>query len=415
MKSPNAECGDASATMKVLAVHRYFWPDAPPYASMLRCIAERWHADGHSVEVLSAQPSYKPNALTEHRPKREVVNGVIVYRLSLPWESGRPIVRLINAARLGLAVLWRALTRRYDVIMISTVPPVVGGFMAALAARLTGARFIYHCMDLHPEIGRLSGEFAHPVVYKALLKMDSWTCRQADPVVVLSGDMKNTLQARPGGHSFSVEVLNNFSLPSDEELPERLPFAWNPDAVTILFAGNIGRFQGLGTLVEAMSRLQDLPEVECVLMGEGSAKRELEQQAERLGGRIRFLGHQPVEVAKLAMRHADLGYVSLTKEMYRYAYPSKTMTYLEQGCPLLVSVEEESEIAREVGSGGYGCAVRPGDSGALEQLLRGLVHRKADIQSMRELARRRFEEAFDQGVVLGKWSDLLGRNGVRAK
>ena len=46
--------------------------------------------------------------------------------------------------------------------MASTAPPVVVGFAAALGARLTGGRFYYHCMDIHPEIGRLSGEFEEP-------------------------------------------------------------------------------------------------------------------------------------------------------------------------------------------------------------------------------------------------------------
>jgi hypothetical protein len=53
-----------------------------------------------------------------------------------------------------VGVFWQAIVRkRYDVIMVSTSPPVLAGWFVAVAAKLSGARFIYHCMDIHPEIG----------------------------------------------------------------------------------------------------------------------------------------------------------------------------------------------------------------------------------------------------------------------
>ena len=55
-----------------LAVHRYYWPDTPPYASMLRTIAAEWTGAGHPVDVLTSQPSYKPEANIAQRPRRSV-------------------------------------------------------------------------------------------------------------------------------------------------------------------------------------------------------------------------------------------------------------------------------------------------------------------------------------------------------
>ena len=53
--------------MRILIVYRYFWPDTPPYATMLRDIS-RWLAEaGHDVEILTAQPSYKPEVGIDHQ------------------------------------------------------------------------------------------------------------------------------------------------------------------------------------------------------------------------------------------------------------------------------------------------------------------------------------------------------------
>ena len=106
--------------MKVLAIHRFYWPDTPPYASMLRTIVHQWVSDGHEVDVLSSQPSYKAGIDNQKQPAKEVVDGAQVVRLNLPSEAGKPLVRILNALRLGAGVFWQAVVRKqYDVIMVS--------------------------------------------------------------------------------------------------------------------------------------------------------------------------------------------------------------------------------------------------------------------------------------------------------
>ena len=74
-------------------------------------------------------------------------------------------------------------------------------------------RQVYHCMDLHPEIGRLSGEFANPVAYRILARLDAATMRRATAVVVLSEDMARSVARRDPALADKVVVLNNFALP----------------------------------------------------------------------------------------------------------------------------------------------------------------------------------------------------------
>lgn len=393
--------------MKILLVHRYFWPDTPPYAQILRSIAQRWSEDGHQVEILSAQPSYKVLLGIRRLPRVEDAEGVRVHRLSLPNEANRPFVRALNAVRLCFAVLYIAIRGRFDVIMISTVPPVVGGFVAALSAKLTRARFIYHCMDIQPEVGRISGEFANDVVFKVLVGLDNWTCKQANPVIVLSSDMERTLRQRRGGAALRIIVLNNFSLPSEQFGDQVSPIDCSPNKLTVLFAGNIGRFQGLETAIEAMASIRDRADIEMILMGEGISKKKLQELAESRKARVRFIGHQSIEMAKEVMRRTDLGFVSLVPGLYRYAYPSKTMTYLEQGCPLIIAVESDSELARSADTEKFGFCVPVNDHHALASLLTRLADDKSWSERMRIAAYSKWKSEFSESVVLNKWSRVL--------
>lgn len=397
---------------RVLAVHRYYWPDTPPYASLLRRIVASWAATV-DVDVLTAQPSYKSES-EPRQPRREVMDGAVVRRLRLRSEVGRPVRRIVNSLRMGWSIFWRSASGRYDTVMVSTMPPVVPGVAASLGCRISGARLFYHCMDLHPEVGRISGEFSHPLVYRVLLRLDSATCRQADTVIVLSKDMADAVRARPGCANARIEVVNNFALPSGSEFVE--PPLPGTECVRLLFAGNVGRFQGLETVIEAMHRraARGRNDVEFVVLGTGAALPDLQARAMEgpARGQVRFVPHQPVEVAKAAMRQSDIGLVALIPGIHRYVFPSKTMTYLEQGLPLLVVVEQSSALAETVATEGIGWSVAPGQPEALEAVLDRLAENRDTLKHVSARAESFADREFSADWILRRWEVLLHDEGI---
>lgn len=398
--------------IRILAIHRYFWPDTPPYASMLRSIAARWATDGHDVEVLSTQPSYKPGAAIPRQNRIECLDGIRVRRLSLFPEKDRPLVRIINLVVFSLAIVREALIRKkFDVIMASTAPPVFIGTAARISSRLTGAKFIYHCMDIHPEIGRISGHFKNPLLFNALQRIDAKNCRDAARVIVLSRDMGNTISSREKSQGTQIEIINNFNLPSFQfERKNNVPHTMQKEngSFRLLFAGNIGRFQGLETTIDAMHLLYNNSAIELVFMGEGTALEKLKKRAGTLlGNRVKFFSHQPISIARAVIRTADVCLVSLTSRIYRYAYPSKTMTYLDEGRPLLVSVEQDSELAKLVLNEKIGLVVVPNSVKSMASAISLLSSNSARQHEMAMRAKIVSQKYFLESVVLNRWSDLI--------
>ena len=68
--------------MRILAIYRHYWPDSPPYASMLRIITAHLAAEGHNVTMLTEQPSYKAADRMASSAPHETQDGVSVRRLS---------------------------------------------------------------------------------------------------------------------------------------------------------------------------------------------------------------------------------------------------------------------------------------------------------------------------------------------
>ncbi len=386
---------------------------------MLKEIADRWIDDGHTVDVVTSQPSYRASR-TRRQLRKSDENGVRVLRLPLKPEIGRPMTRILNSIRLSLNVFVRAAAGRYDVVMVSTSPPVVLAFAAALGSSIGRARFLYHCMDLHPEIGQLSGEFRNPHVYKLLMMLDSFAVKRARPAVVLSDDMEASLRRRPSGGSFRVAIRNNFALTDEtvsaglgaDGLAQRI---WEesdiPEAAFVLiFAGNIGRFQGLENVIEGIARLHEIAPTNSVYLlfvGDGPCVERLRQRSLELGVAhvIKFAGLQTVSVARELIRLADVALVTLQTDVIKFAYPSKTATYADLGLPMLVVVEHDSGLARTIDEEELGGTAPPNDPIALaQQMLRLSLLAKQDLIGMGARATAFAAETFDKREAISWWS-----------
>jgi glycosyltransferase involved in cell wall biosynthesis len=375
---------------------------------MLRDIVRHWASEGASVDVLSTQPSYQQKSSTPRSSGDVIDDRVRVRRIALPLERGRrwliPFNIVIFSAIVAAQVLMRR--RRYDVVMTSTAPPVVLAWVASRAAHLRGSKFIYHCMDIHPEIGRLSGDFRSPLLFRALQLLDQSTCATAAAVVVLSNDMAATLRGRQTFRSVAIRKINNFDLGTAAHAARELSEPGN-DVLRIVFTGNIGRFQGLDTVVAALSKVKR-GSVHLTLMGDGTAVQQLREQASVVPGAcVSFIPHQDVAAARALMASSDLGLVSLTQGIHHLAYPSKTMTYLAEGCPVLAIVELDCELVQMLEVEGVGLGVSPGDVDQLARVLDNLAGTPQALRTMREKARLRGPFLFEKGETLDKWSLLL--------
>lgn len=398
--------------MHILVLHRYYWPDKAPCANILKEIVAHLADEGNRLEVVSSKPSRYSANESQEISALTFENSVKVNRLDLPVEYGRSIIRVTNAIRLGIYVLFKSLFNNYDVIISTSIPPVLGGFFSALSAKLTGSKFIYYSMDLHPELGQVSGDFKNPLLFKILQSIDNWTCLQADPVLVHSIDMLNTLRNRPSGNKFKIELVNNFAISSKNNHDHTYKHNKTKRQVNLrlIFAGNIGRFQGLESFIHALGIIKHRKDIELILIGEGAQKNSLKTSADELNANVLFLDYQPLETVKSIIKTADIGLVTLIPEMYKYAYPSKTMIYLEQGIPIITNIEANSELVKQMELEGYGFSVSNDDANIISEMLLNLADDITWKAPMKKAALKAFEKNFSSDIILQKWSNLLNRN-----
>jgi len=396
-------------------VHRYFWPDVPTYGQMLKFIGAHLHGEGFDVSVFCGPPSYNGVYDGPSRPREETVSGIRVRRVTLPPDNKRsPMVRTISMLVFAARMVAHVVRRRadYDLITVTTIPPVVMGLAARVAKRLTGIPYVYHCLDLYPEAAEISARVRSRWLLKIARRMDTTTCRKAAVVVVLSKDMRATLERR-GIDVSNVVVLNNFEVLEGAAEDANPVIPVDDGRFHVLFAGNMGNFQGLENLVEAAWQLApDLPDVEFVFLGAGACLAALKEQAGALVDRsVRFVDHQPVAVAARAMMDCQLAVISLRPRIHEVSYPSKTMMYLRAGCRIAAVVEQHSDLATLIRGEDVGATCPPGDVEALVALIRQEVARGAETAARREATKAIGEEYFGRRAKLRDWTRLIAEIG----
>ena len=366
--------------MKILLSHRYFWPDTAPYGLILQSIGSGLVASGHTVNVFSSLPSYSSLNRAETSLSEQVL-GMKVHRCyALSNERSHFIKRLLNMVFYCFGLFFHVLRLRPDVVTAGTFPPVIAAWTASLAARLVGARFIYHMQDIHPEVSYYSGgRLGRGIPARILRGLDNQTLRRASTIVTLSPDMQETLKARSLG-PLPIQIINNLSLDvlGEAEAPPA-DLIKKPGIRRVIFAGNLGRFQNLPLLAEGIAtRFEANPDLELFFLGEGVALKELKA---RWGDhpQVRFGPFLPFTQARNLIADADVGLASLAPDIYRVAYPSKILTYQGLGLRILALVEPNSHMARDLENASQGAAPSsptPEAIGeALERVLSMPLHR----------------------------------------
>ncbi len=402
--------------MKILIIYRHFWPDSPPYASMLRTLAGRLVENGHSVEIWCEQPCYKVSDLAKQSPRHEDLDGINIIRLQrFPFANIALMRKLGSFAFAGRAICKSIASRirgqRYDLIWSASIPPVIQGASASLITRIFDAKLLYHIQDIYPELASHMGYLkpSNPL-YKLLALIERSTRKRADRIITLSQDMANKVSSLTGNDD-NIRIINNFGLqsfdaPAKAEIssPSDKQSEAKSDKVNFIFAGNLGLFQKLENVIDAMHLTQS-DNIMLTFMGEGKALDMLKSRSQNIDN-IHFLAHRPFEQARHEIATADIGIVSLEAGVYQFAFPSKTLTYWDLGLPALVIVEPDSALAQFCSEREVALVVAPDDIEGLSKAIKRLsedtalrLHMATQVKIVRE--------EMSLPAILSQWDTMV--------
>lgn len=242
---------------------------------------------------------------------------------------------------------------------------------------------------------------------------------RAAAITVISPGFKRHL-ADLGIPREEIHVIPNWAdeeiyrpVPADPALAQR----WGLDGrFNIIYAGNIGPAQALATVLDAAAELQDLPDVQFVLIGDGIDRVELERQvqARRLHN-VRFLPHQPAERMPYFFALAHVLLIHLKRDpLYEITIPSKTLAYLACGRPILCAVA--GDVADVVWQARAGVICPPQAVAGMVTAVRQMYAMPAaEREAMGAAGRRAFLTYYSRRVLVDQYEALMQAVAGRGK
>lgn len=364
--------------MKIVLVNHYAGSPAHGMEFRPHQFARQWVAAGHDVVVIAGSYSHlrNMNPVFEGSSSSEYIDGIEYRWLKTPIYHSNGIAR-IRSIRTFLAAVERerrsllSKTRVDAVIASSTYPFDIDP--ARRIARDHDALLVWEVHDLWPLSPMELGGFSkwNPLIW-VTQRAEDRCCRDADLVVSILPKTLEHLRSRGLAKDRFVTIPNGAE---PEPPPARIPDAQKSiehhrenGRFTIAYAGGIGGYHGLESLIRAFATL-DPETVAMVLVGDGPEKERLERLASDLGCRhVEFHDRVPRSEALAIIASADAIFVGLHRHsIYRFgiglnkiydamlaarpviaSYSAGNDPIGEAGCGITVPAEDVSAIAEAI-------------------------------------------------------------------
>jgi glycosyltransferase involved in cell wall biosynthesis len=321
--------------------------------------------------------------------------------------------RIAHERETGSELARRVTAFRADVVLSSNAPLIVQRALLQ-AAHAQGGRFVFWQQDvISAAARRVLGQRSRLVgaaAESAVAVLERRLLRASDAVVVISEDFVPLLR-RWGVDEARTSVIENWA-PLDELPVLRRDNEWAhehglADRFVVLYSGTLG-FKHDPSLLLELARWARGHEAVVAVVSEGPGSDWLAREGAEEPA-LRLLPYQPYERLPEVLASADVLVALLETDAGAFSVPSKVLTYLCAGRPLLVSVAQDNLAARVVERSGGGVVVPPNDPQALVSAAALLHADKAMGAELGARARSYAETTFDLGTIADRFAQVLER------
>lgn len=310
----------------------------------------------------------------------------------------------------GKAVARRILDERPDIVFSGNTPTEAQEPLLR-ACHKAGAAFVFWCQDFYsiaaarllhkklPGPGHLVGAW-----YKYL---DSRQMRAADHIILITEAFRPQTEAW-GVSADRVSIIPNWG--AIDEIPIRQKDnAWAQEQgltgkPVCLYTGTLA-LKHDPRLLEAIARANI---AEMVVVAFGVGKDTLEKtKAEHGLDRLHLLPLQPFERFADVLGSADVLTAVIEREAGEFSVPSKVLSYLCAGRPIVLSAPRDNLAAQIVDQSGAGSVVEPGDLDGFVTAAKSYLDDPARAERAGQAGRAYAEANFDLDRVADRFEAVI--------
>lgn len=398
----------------ILVVSQYFFPEQ----FRINDICSEWVKRGYKVTVLTGIPNYPQGKFYKgygiFKSRKEIYNGIEVIRIPLFPRGSNSLMLILNYLSFVLSgFFWFLLSNiKADKVFIYEVSPMTQALPGVWYAKKRKIPCYIYVTDLWPENVEIITGIKSKFIISPIGKMVDYIYKKVDKIFVSSHSFVSSISSRgipKEKIEFWPQYAEEYYKPLDKssvnvsEIPK-------DDVFNIIFAGNIGKAQGLDVLIPTAQKLKEMKsKVRFNIVGDGREKSHLIELIKESGveDMFNFIDKQPPEKIPEFMAVCDASLICLSKnDVFSMTIPAKTQSCLACGIPIIASADGEVQvIIKESGTGVYSNAQDPLE---LSKQINYLVNLPSDeLDFMRKASRNYYEKHFSKKMLLDKIEKYL--------
>ena len=383
-----------------ILVHDY--AGHPFQADLSRTLAGRGHEVIHAFFADDIGPK---GALTraQQDPETLTFEGV---SLSTRYSKSNFVRRRSGDLAYGAAIA-RLIERAEPDLVLSGNTPTEAQERVRRAAARAGAAFVYWCQDFYSIAAsrilqrRLPGP-GHAIAawYRHLERRQM---RTADHVVHIT-DAFRPQTRRWGVCNARVSVIPNWGPIGDIPVGDR-DTAWAreqalTDRARVMYTGTLALKHDPALLTAVAGHV----EADMIVIASGAGA---DQLCEAAPAGMRCLPLQPFERFAEVLASADVLVAVIEREAGEYSVPSKVLSYLCAGRPIVLSAPADNLAARVITQAGAGVVVEPGDRAGFADAVQGFVQDRDAAEAAGAAGRAYAERTFDIETVADRFETVF--------
>jgi len=392
-------------------VSELFYPDDTSTGYIMTEIAKSL-SQKYEVHVLCASVYDDELKATEQLP-----NEIHVHRIS-SWglDKNKLLSRVLRLLVVSFGMWFFGLQRfkRGQQVFMVTNPAFAIPLFASLKP-LKNFRLSILVHDVFPEnlipggVLKSKDQFA----YRIFKKFFNWSYKKADRLFVLGRDMQDLLIEKTEKSDMQVKIIENWA---DVENIKPLDFSSNPivkelnlsEKIVLLFAGNLGRLQGLHKLFQIINQVEN-ELLHFVFIGNGAAKEELQCFVKENNlQNVTFLKPMPRTDQEKFLNACHFGIVTLDERFVGLGVPSKSYNIIAAGKPIFYLGNPKTEIFQLIKETKLGIALDPLEEYKVISTLNYLNFDDANSYDMKKYKIREIaEDKFSKNFILQKFVEEL--------
>jgi colanic acid biosynthesis glycosyl transferase WcaI len=349
--------------VRILIVSQYFHPENFRVNQLAVALKEQ----GHEIVILTGQPNYPSGGFFPGygfaRPLDEQYQGMRVIRVPLVARGrGRSWQLMLNYLSFAFFATLFGLPRlkgRFDACIAYCPSPITGAIPAIAHRLFRKTPVALWLQDLWPEAFFAVTKSNSRTLRRLLSSLVRAIYKHVDQIWIQSPGYSESVRAH-GGRDDQVRYVPNWAEDLydcdrwSDVVADRIP------QNSLVFAGNLGRAQGLEGLVDAAElTARSAPEVNWVFVGDGTLREWLESEIDRrsLASRVTLLPRRAPEDMPKVLKPAAALLISLgNDEVLAQTIPSKVQTSLAAGRPVIGVLAGEPARIIEVAQCGFVCS-----------------------------------------------------------